>query len=106
MFGALLRDGGMYVCNVILKLSYFVSTDYVCGSSGGDWSKQYTLRSVGGADWSPTLAVYGDMGTANAVSLPWLVEEATTGGFDAVLHVGDFAYDLFSVRLLHTRCWL
>ena len=61
---------------------------------------QYTLHTLGGADWSPTLAVYGDMGTANAVSLPWLVEEAASGGFDAVLHVGDLAYDLFSVRWL------
>ena len=45
------------------------------------------------------MAVYGDMGRSNAVSLPWLVEEAASGGIDAVLHVGDFAYDLFSVRL-------
>jgi hypothetical protein len=76
----------------LLPLSKY---DYVCGS-GGNWSMQYTLRTLGGADWSPTLAVYGDMGTANAVSLPWLVEEAASGGFDAVLHVGDLAYDLFS----------
>ncbi|CAI8049980.1 Acid phosphatase type 7 [Geodia barretti] len=76
------------------------ATDYVCGS-GGNWSMQYTLRTLGGADWSPTLAVYGDMGTANAVSLPWLVEEVASGGFDAVLHVGDLAYDLFQCLYVH-----
>ena len=71
----------------------------MCGS-GGNWSVRYTLRTLGGADWSPTLAVYGDMGKDNAVSLPWLVEEATTGGIDGVLHIGDIAYNLFNVCAL------
>lgn len=73
------------------------SSDYVCGSDG-DWSPKYTLRTLGGADWSPTFAVYGDFGKDNAVSLPWLVEEATNSSIDAVLHVGDFAYNLFNVN--------
>ena len=68
----------------------------MCGSAG-DWSEEYTLRSLGVSGWSPRFAVYGDMGTENAVSLPWLVEEATTGDIDAVLHLGDFAYNLFNV---------
>ena len=71
----------------------------MCGSAGA-WSKNYTLRTLGGPDWSPTFAVYGDMGRENAVSLPWLVEEATTGGIDAVLHLGDMAYNLFNVRTM------
>lgn len=83
--------GTMWIYNRILP------PDYVCGS-GDSWSQQYTLHTLGNQYWSPTLAVYGDMGTENAVSLPWLVKEASTGGFDAVLHVGDLAYDLFSVR--------
>lgn len=68
----------------------------MCGSAE-DWSVRYTLRTLGGPDWSPTFAVYGDMGKDNAVSLPWLVEEASTGGIDAVLHIGDMAYNLFDV---------
>lgn len=50
------------------------------------------------ADWRPRLAVYGDMGTAsdggNARSLPFLIEEAEAGVYDAALHIGDFAYNM------------
>ena len=41
-----------------------------------------------GTSWSPRLAIYGDMGSANAQSLPILSSEADTGHFDAILHVG------------------
>ncbi|XP_032237030.1 acid phosphatase type 7 [Nematostella vectensis] len=40
-------------------------------------------------------AVYGDMGYSNAVSLPQLVQEARDGHFQAVIHVGDLAYDFY-----------
>ena len=46
------------------------------------------------AGWSPRLAVYGDLGSDNAQSLPRLQREAQEGLYDAVLHVGDFAYDM------------
>ena len=71
-------------------------SDYICGSPG-NWSKQYTVRTLGGEDWSPTFAIYGDMGKDNAVSLPWIVNETTAGAIDAVLHLGDLAYNLFNV---------
>ncbi|CAH1270778.1 ACP7 [Branchiostoma lanceolatum] len=46
-------------------------------------------------DWSPALLVYGDMGrVGGAPSLARLTREAETGTYAAVLHVGDFAYDL------------
>ncbi|XP_035679023.1 acid phosphatase type 7-like isoform X1 [Branchiostoma floridae] len=46
-------------------------------------------------DWSPELLVYGDMGrVGGAPSLARLKHEAETGKYAAVLHVGDFAYDL------------
>ncbi|KAK2193212.1 hypothetical protein NP493_16g00054 [Ridgeia piscesae] len=40
------------------------------------------------------MAVFGDMGNANARSLGRLQEETQRGHFDAFLHVGDFAYDM------------
>ena len=42
-------------------------------------------------------AVHVDMGKDNAVSLPWLVEETTIGGRDAVLYFEHMTYNLFSV---------
>jgi hypothetical protein len=47
-----------------------------------------------GTDWSPSLAVYGDLGNDNAQSLTRLQEEVQMGMYDAILHVGDFAYDM------------
>ena len=41
-----------------------------------------------GTNWSPRLAIYGDMGSTNARSLPRLISEATAGNFDAILHIG------------------
>lgn len=50
-----------------------------------------------GQDWSPRFAVFGDMGNSNAQSLTMLQEETLMGKFDAILHVGDFAYDMVNV---------
>lgn len=50
-----------------------------------------------GTDWSPRLVVYGDLGNENAQSLSRLQEETVRGMYDAVLHIGDFAYDMDSV---------
>lgn len=47
------------------------------------------------ADWSPRLAVYGDLGSENPQSLSRLQKEAQEGLYDAVFHVGDFGYDLY-----------
>ncbi|XP_020912611.1 acid phosphatase type 7 [Exaiptasia diaphana] len=70
------------------------SYDYHCGGSGG-WSPvfSFTVRPAG-ANWSPRLALFGDMGNKNARSVPFLQEETQQGHFDAILHVGDFAYDM------------
>lgn len=48
-------------------------------------------------EWQPLLAVYGDMGNENAQSLVRLQQETQRGMYDAILHVGDFAYDMNSV---------
>ncbi|XP_071832798.1 acid phosphatase type 7-like [Apostichopus japonicus] len=66
---------------------------YHCGSPGG-WSPLFTFRTFPeGTKWSPHLVVYGDMGNENPQSLGRLQEEVQQGMYDAILHVGDFAYD-------------
>lgn len=73
-------------------------TEYVCGSSLAT-SKELWFRTVpDGNDWSPKLAIYGDMGVKNDVSLPYLIEDAQKALYDAFIHVGDFAYDMKNVR--------
>ena len=47
--------------------------------------------------WTPHLAIYGDMGNENAQSLGRLQEEVQRNMYDAIIHVGDFAYDMDSV---------
>ena len=56
-----------------------------------------------GTSWSPRLAIYGDMGSTNARSLPRLINEATAGSFDAILHIGklpEHLSELFIYLLL------
>ena len=71
---------------------------YQCGSPVDGWSSMYsfTTRPDGEAAraWSPRFAVYGDMGNVNAQSLTRLQRETFMGMYDAILHVGDFAYDM------------
>lgn len=71
--------------------------EYHCGSDLG-WSELFTFTTIKeDSNWSPRLAVFGDMGNKNAQSLPRLQQEAQRGHFDAILHVGDFAYDMNTV---------
>lgn len=41
-----------------------------------------------------TIAFWGDLGVQNDVSQPYLVKDLQQGGFDMIIHVGDFAYNL------------
>ena len=41
-----------------------------------------------GTNWSPRLAIYGDMGSTNAQSLIRLSNETDAGHIDAILHIG------------------
>lgn len=69
---------------------------YHCGShlswSNEFWFKTPPLRK----SWQPHIAIYGDMGNENAQSLARLQQETQRGMYDAILHVGDFAYDMNS----------
>ena len=49
------------------------------------------------------MALFGDMGNVNAQSLGRLQREAQEGMYDLILHVGDFAYDMDTVRVLRDR---
>lgn len=59
------------------------------------WSDKLSFTAMpAGTDWSPTFAVYGDMGNVNGRAMARLQQEAQDGYFDAVLHVGDMAYNM------------
>ncbi|XP_060082446.1 acid phosphatase type 7-like [Ylistrum balloti] len=47
-------------------------------------------------DWSPSIALFGDMGKTNAQSLTRLEKDVQKNMYDAIFHVGDFAYDMDS----------
>ncbi|XP_061385995.1 acid phosphatase type 7-like [Musca vetustissima] len=67
---------------------------YNCGSDEG-WSATYSfVVPPSGESWSPSLAIYGDMGNENAQSLSRLQQDTQRGMYDAIIHVGDFAYDM------------
>lgn len=93
-------DGGVehrkqYIHRVTLRnLKPKTKYIYHCGSDKG-WSDEFWFYTV---DPSPSyvakLAVYGDMGNVNAQSLPRLQKETQDHEYDAILHVGDFAYDM------------
>lgn len=69
--------------------------DYHVGSKYG-WSADYHFVTAPDEteQWSPKFVIYGDMGNENAQSLARLQKETQQGLYDAVIHVGDFAYDM------------
>lgn len=70
--------------------------DYMCGSPPSNWSSMYTMQTLGsGPNYSPVFLVYGDFGYDNAQSMPRIQAEVDAGGIDAILHVGDLAYNIF-----------
>jgi len=67
---------------------------YRVGSDDG-WSDVLEMQTLpSGEDWSPRIALFGDMGNENAISLPLIQREVGEGVYDAVVHVGDMAYDM------------
>ncbi len=43
--------------------------------------------------WSPLFMVFGDLGI-HTQTIPTITEEALSGDYTAVFHIGDFAYNL------------
>jgi predicted MPP superfamily phosphohydrolase len=62
-------------------------------SRSSSWSEVFSFQTK---TKGVVYAVYGDFGEANDRSLDRLIEETKKEIIDAVLHVGDFAYDLDS----------
>lgn len=62
------------------------------------WSDQFWFETPPADEnnWTPQLAIFGDMGNENAQSLGRLQEESQQHKYDAIFHVGDFAYDMDS----------
>ncbi|CAG0921665.1 unnamed protein product [Notodromas monacha] len=60
-----------------------------------EWIECQPTAASNSTDWSPRLAVFGDLGLVNAQSIPRLLQDTKRGIYDAVLHVGDFAYDMY-----------
>ena len=99
-------DGGQlkhtqYIHRVVLKdLTPSSKYDYHCGSSLG-WSPEFFFWTTPtDSNWSPSLAIFGDMGNENAQSLARLQEDTLRHMYDAIIHVGDFAYDMTSENAL------
>uniref|UniRef100_A0A1A9V3B8 Amino acid transporter transmembrane domain-containing protein n=1 Tax=Glossina austeni TaxID=7395 RepID=A0A1A9V3B8_GLOAU len=59
------------------------------------WSPEYWF-CVPQADenWSPSLAIYGNMGLTHAFTLPFLHDDIQQGMYDVVVHNGNFASGL------------
>ncbi|XP_005108444.1 acid phosphatase type 7 [Aplysia californica] len=85
-----------YIHRVILTgLEPKTDYTYMVGSEAYGFSDIFVFRTwPAGENWSPSLAIFGDLGNENAQSLPRLEVDAAAGMYDAILHVGDFAYDL------------
>ncbi|KAG7251220.1 hypothetical protein CRUP_017024, partial [Coryphaenoides rupestris] len=66
---------------------------YHCGSDMG-WSDMFWFKPLDATTLQPRFALYGDLGNENPQSLARLQKETQTGVLDAILHIGDFAYDL------------
>lgn len=94
------EDGGplkavQYFHNVRLQnLKPNVRYIYVCGSDSGWSTSFYFTTTPTDREWSPRVAIFGDMGYENAQSLDRLEQHTKLGMYDAILHVGDLAYDL------------
>lgn len=85
-----------FIHTVIIK--HLIPNQYYMYSVGSDlgWSPSYEMKTLkAGSDWSPVIAMFGDMGNENAVSLPHLQKGALENDFDMIIHVGDFAYDMY-----------
>ncbi|XP_066979336.1 acid phosphatase type 7-like isoform X2 [Macrobrachium rosenbergii] len=81
---------GVHLTDLQADTRYF----YHCGSDRG-WSDIFTFKTPkAGNKWPMRVAMYGDMGVVNAQSLTRLQEDVTRGMYDAIIHVGDFAYNL------------
>ncbi|KAL7063639.1 hypothetical protein AAHC03_01148 [Spirometra sp. Aus1] len=74
---------------------YTVGSDVTRLGSPHLWSPIFKFRTMpAGSNWTLRFAMLGDMGLANAVSLPFLEKEVLEDRYHMIIHNGDFAYDM------------
>jgi hypothetical protein len=66
----------------------------VGGGASQLWSQTFVVTPVPETYPAQRYAVFGDFGLANDVCMNDLIASAQAGAFDAVLHVGDWAYNM------------
>ena len=97
-------DGGplhrtIYINRVLLSnLLQGQKYTYICGTKTYGWSSIYFFVAMKEFPKNDpvTILFYGDFGDANSVSLPTIQQTIDTTNIDAVLHLGDFAYDFYN----------
>jgi hypothetical protein len=68
-----------------IKFSLLV---YQCGN-GKRYSKLFAFKALpSGSNFGLRMALFGDMGSTNAQSLPRLLDDVQHDMYDAILHVG------------------
>ena len=90
-----------YIHNTLLvDLSAMTTYYYIVGDGADVWSDEmkFTTLSDGANEDIITLAVFGDMGVVNSVSMQALSDEVAAGTVQAVLHVGDYAYNMDEIQ--------
>jgi len=58
-------------------------------------SEKFTFQPQKTGDWSPRLCIYGDLGNVNGQSIPQITREVQQDMYDAVIHAGDIAYNMY-----------
>ena len=65
------------------------------GSKSSGWTSTFHFKTYPtGSNWNPRLAIFGDLGYQNEQAIPHLTKEVQHNAYDAILHLGDFAYNL------------
>lgn len=73
---------------------YQVRTHTKTGSTFYSSSYRFKVKDISNPETQVTLALYGDLGLINGQSIPRLTDDVDRGKYDAIIHNGDFAYDL------------
>ena len=62
----------------------------------GHQTDVFHFSTPGGSDWASRIAVFGNVGV-NLETVPAITSEVKSGLYDAVVGVGDYAYDFGTV---------
>jgi len=93
--GALQRT--VYINRVLLTdLSPRTQYYYICGTEKYGWSSIYsfTTMKIMGSNEPTKIIFYGDFGDTNSISLSHIQSRVMMDNIDAILHIGDMAYNL------------